>query len=138
MAITVSGGSQVKRGVFQSSETLTGATGSAQAVSLVKDVSEFAASTATTGLFTLADGLEGQEKVLMQTGTGTLNKVTPASMAGGWTAFLMSATDHFGVLRFINGKWHVFASHYHRAIRNATATENGTIDVQAKFTAMVT
>lgn len=135
MAITLTPGAQIRRGgVFQSAETLTGATTS-QAISLLTDVTELGACTATQGNFSLAAGIEGQEKFIVQTGTGTLNKITPAAFANGWTAILLSATDHFAGVKYVNGKWVLTHSHFHRAAVSAVTTATAWT---AALTAMVT
>lgn len=116
MTITITRGAQVRRsGTFGSTESLSAVTSTAtQTVSISTDVTEITGSTATiTNYYTLADGTEGQEKVIRYLATaaggdGTSTGGDVQILSDNWrftsSATFRSAGQHVR-LKFMNGAW---------------------------------
>ena len=136
MTITINGGSQVRQeGTFQSKEDLTQSTAtSRQSISLRTPVTTFSGGTATgfgVDLYTLADGNEGDEKVIVMLATGEAKMVfttmaTGVHYIGKDTAGIATATGYAGMIsgaatgaltfttahqyvrcKFFNGGWNI-------------------------------
>ncbi len=138
MAIgTITGGERLKfAGTFQSVESLTQSTATApQALSITTDVSVLGMGTATgaavRNLYTLAAGVEGQEKIVYANATGeasviftqktgrlplSLSMIVGAATATGAVdslfasatgQYVFQAADEFLQLKFLNDAWQV-------------------------------
>lgn len=140
MAITITPGVQVRlRGTFQSQENVTAVTTSAtQTLPINTDVVTLNGPTATiANRYTMADGAEGQEILL----------VYAATAAGGTTAsegdihvvpdnlrpqssITFRQVDQFCLLKFVNGKWQVLDRNTFEEIRvTASGALPLTVDV---------
>ena len=97
----------------QTSQSLT-ATGSGTLVADVESAVTEVNATAGTGAVTLADGSNGQIKVIIDTATGGTNAVsiTPANLRGG-TNITLNAPGETVTLMFKNSNWNVIAVHGH-------------------------
>ena len=124
-------------GVFSSVESLDASTATTpQAISIVTDVTNLGASTATgdnrNNLYTLAAGpAEGKEKTIFMTGTGEAAVFVPMAtgrlpfgdvllgtstatetntLVASATGFLVfTASDQYVMLRMINSQWAIMA-----------------------------
>ena len=86
--------------VIGSTQALSGA-GAIDIVSYISEVT-------TTGAdaLTLADGEEGQHKVIVMVADGGDGTLTPSNLAGGTTITFNDVGDSASLL-FTNGSWHV-------------------------------
>jgi hypothetical protein len=147
MTVTITGGAQVRRGgVFQSAASQSAVTTTAtQTLPLITDIVTLDGPTDTiTNFWTLADGDEGQEMMLVYNSTGTGGgstasggdvHVTPANMA-----FMNSITfrkpNQYCRLRFMNSNWHVMErTTWEEAVDGGDGTASGgaapvTVDAQ--------
>ena len=136
MAIgTITGGERLKfAGTFQSVESLTQSTSTTpQALSVTTDVSVLGMGTATgaavRNLYTLAAGVEGQEKTIYANATGEASVIftqiagrLPAHISGLlapsatavdalWASatgqYVLQAADEFLLLKFMNDAWQI-------------------------------
>lgn len=66
----------------------------------------------TTGAdaFTLADGVEGQEKYIILITYGGDGTVTPTNLAGSDTTIAFQASDAYAYLLFTNSEWYVIGT----------------------------
>ena len=114
MAISITTGAAVhKGGTFQSVETLTQSTATAeQSLDLDTDVSHLGVGTAT--LFTrnkyllASTGVDGMEKIVLTTGTGEAKLRLGGGTATGAHVF-QSDTDML-YTKLINGQWMVLST----------------------------
>ncbi len=108
MAVTITDMSQIRRGgSFQSSENMTQSTATAaQALSLSDAISTLSGGTASgdnrNDLYSLADGVEGQEKMVVMLATGEAALGLTSTATGLW---VFSAAEDVLHLRFINELW---------------------------------
>lgn len=136
MAIgTITGGERLKFvGTFQSVESLTQSTATTpQALSVTTDVSVLGMGTATgaavRNLYTLAAGVEGQEKLIyanatgeasviftqisgrLDPGVGAVVNATATTVDANWASatgqYVFQAANEFILTRFMNDAWHV-------------------------------
>ncbi len=138
--VTLTSGNLNKAQSWRSVETLTASTStSPQAISVDTDVTILAGSTVTAGavrnLYTLAAGVQGQEKMIMHAtatghasvifstptkregiaslGEGAANGNTATDLLDLWTSstgqFVLSADGDFLLMRFVGSDWHIVA-----------------------------
>ena len=97
-------------GLGQTSQSIT-ADASSQVANVTTAVTEINA-TAATGAISLADGSDGQVKMIINTSTSDTNNVvvTPTNLRGG-TTITLNAEGETVTLLFKNAKWNVIAGH---------------------------
>ena len=139
MTITIASGKQVRRGgVFQSAASQSAVTTTAtQTLSLDEAVLTLDGPTdAISNFWTMADGDEGQEIVLIYNTTGTGGgstassgdiHITPANMAV-MDSVTFRQVDQYCRLRFMNSNWHILerTTWEEAALEMSTATDGGT------------
>lgn len=148
MAIgTITGGERLKfAGTYQSSESLTQSTATTpQALSITTDVSVLGMGTATgaavRNMYTLAAGVEGQEKWVYCNATGEASVIftqisgrldygvsavvnqTATTGDGTWASatgqYVFQAANEFIGMKYMNDAWHVMMA---RGVTQATTT----------------
>ena len=148
MAIgTITGGERLKfAGTYQSSESLTQSTATIpQALSITTDVSVLGMGTATgaavRNMYTLAAGVEGQEKWVyanatgeasviftqisgrLDPGVGAVVNATATAVDANWASatgqYVFQAANEFIGMKFMNDAWHVMMA---RGVTQATTT----------------
>lgn len=83
----------------------------AGAVTLVSTVTRLNTSSGTDVAITLADGIEGQEKiVIMETKGSTGNFVLTPTNLWGYATLTFNTVGDCAILRFSNGKWAVVSN----------------------------
>ena len=132
--VTIPSGTRTKLGSWRSIETLTASTSTTpQAVSIETDVTVLGGSTVTAGgavanLYTMADGVQGQEKLIMHaTATGASHVIfdyatgrmpifdglhlAATTVGTGWVSgtgqFVLQADGDFVLVRFIGSEWQI-------------------------------
>ena len=124
-----------KHSTYRSIETLTASTSTTpQVISVETDVTILGGSTVTQGalnnLYTMADGVQGQEKLIQHaTATGAASVIfnypnqrqglfdgsdfTATQLSAGWVSgtgmFVMQADGDFLLLRFIGSDWQIIS-----------------------------
>ena len=93
-------------GLKQTSQTITADGSTAKAVDVTSAVTEINA-TAATHSCAMADGSDGQVKMIVNTSTSGTNaiKITPANFSN--TNFVLNAVGETAVCIFKNSKWYV-------------------------------
>jgi len=96
-------------GLAQTSQTITADGSSATAINVTTAVTEINATSATHS-GALADGTDGQIKMIVNTSTSGTNAVTitPASR-GGYSSITLDKEGESVTLMFKNSKWYVIA-----------------------------
>lgn len=88
---------------FQTPEEITGA----GAISLTTSISKI--TTSAPIALTLADGIEGQEKIILSSSVSANATLTPTNLAGNATV-TFGATGDSCTLIFVGGTWHVLSN----------------------------
>ena len=144
---TITGGERLKfAGTYQSSESLTQSTATTpQALSITTDVSVLGMGTATgaavRNMYTLAAGVEGQEKWVycnatgeasviftqisgrLDAGVGAVVNQTATAVDANWASatgqYVFQAANEFIGMKYMNDAWHVMMA---RGVTQATTT----------------
>jgi hypothetical protein len=93
-------------GLSDTSQAIT-ASGSSTAVTLTESVTEVSANSSTETL-TVADGSDGQIKIILNTSTSGTNAVTitPSNLRG-YTSAVLNAPGESVILMFKNSNWNI-------------------------------
>ena len=93
-------------GLSDTSQAIT-ASGSSTAVTLTESVTELSANSSTETL-TVADGSDGQIKIILNTSTSGTNAVTitPSNLRG-YTSAVLNAPGESVILMFKNSNWNI-------------------------------